>query len=522
MRQALSGVLERYPRLSALACGLVAALGFPPLGLWPLALIGMAGLAALLARTGGWKRAALIGWLFGWAHFTFANNWIATAFTYQANMPPALGWAAVPLLAIYLAVYPAIGAALARAVGGARPLPLAFALAGSWVLSEWLRSWVFTGYAWDPFGLVFLGPFDRPGLAALLPWLGTYALSGLAVLVAGGLAMLAAARLWGRALAVLVLVAVGMYLPGPATMPGTLPVTVVQPGFRQDDLNRPELYEAQFMQLAQATAPRRDPGKRLVLWPESGMPDYLRDGYPRRYYLSTTAGADPRFARTRIGRTIGDGSLLLTGAVDLQIEDGRATGAYNAVTVVDPAGNLLGSYRKAHLVPYGEYLALRWLLEPLGATRLVAGTTDFIPGPGPRTLDLGAYGKAGVQVCYEITFAGQVVDRANRPDYLFNPSNDGWFGMFGPPQHLGQARMRAIEEGLPVLRATVNGISAVIDAHGIVRAHLPTSHVPGRIDAVVPRALPATWFAQLGNVLSLAWGIAILAVSLLVRRRRAS
>jgi apolipoprotein N-acyltransferase len=250
------------------------------------------------------------------------------------------------------------------------------------------------------------------------------------------------------------------------------------------------------------------------------MPDYLRDGYPRRYYLSTTAGADPAFARARIGRTIGDGSLLLTGAVDLKIENGRAVGAYNAVTAVDPAGNLIASYRKAHLVPYGEYLALRWLLEPLGASRLVAGSTDFIPGPGPRTLDLGAYGKAGVQVCYEITFAGQVVDRANRPDYLFNPSNDGWFGRFGPPQHLGQARMRAIEEGLPILRATVNGISAVIDAHGVLRAHLATSHVPGRIDAVVPRALPPTWFARFGNVLSLAWAIAILALSLLVRRRR--
>ena len=267
---------------------------------------------------------------------------------------------------------------------------------------------------------------------------------------------------------------------------------------------------------------RATTGRRLVLWPESGLPDYLRDGYPQRYYIGSTAGADPAFARRRIGQVIGPGSLLLTGAVDLKIADGQAGGAYNVVSVLDSQGRILGSYSKAHLVPYGEYLALRWLLEPLGASRLVAGTTDFIPGPGPRTLDLGAYGKAGVQVCYEITFAGQVVDRAHRPDYLFNPSNDGWFGLFGPPQHLGQARMRAIEEGLPVLRATVNGISAVIDAHGVVRAHLPTSHVPGRIDAVVPRALPATWFAALGNVLSLAWGIAILGLSLLVRRRRGS
>jgi apolipoprotein N-acyltransferase len=507
-----------WPRLSAMACGLAAATGFPPLNLWPVALLGMAGLAALLVRTTGWRQAAGLGWLFGVAHFTFANNWIATAFTYQANMPAALGWVAVPLLALYLAVYPAIGAALARGIGGNRPVPLAIALGGAWALSEWLRSWVFTGYAWDPLGLMLLGPFDRPGLAALLPWMGTYALSGLAALIGGGLAALLAARAWWRSALVAVLLAIGMYLPGPAERPGALAVTLVQPGFEQDELDRPELYEAQFQQLAQITRPRRDRGRRLVLWPESGLPDYLRDGYPRRYYLATTAGGDPRYARARIGKTIGPGSLLLTGAVDLEIENGKAVGAYNVVTAIDAAGNLRASYRKAHLVPYGEYLALRWLLEPLGATRLVAGSIDFIPGPGPRTIDLGRFGEAGVQICYEIVFSGQVVNRANRPDYIFNPSNDGWFGHFGPPQHLGQARMRAIEEGLPVLRATVNGISAIVDAHGVVRAHLPTSHRPGRIDALVPPALPATWFAQLGNALSLGWALIAFAACLLVRR----
>ncbi len=489
--------LAAHPRLTALASGLLAASGFPPLNLWPLALLGVAGLAALIARSAGWGHAARLGWLFGAAHFTFANNWIATAFTYQAEMPAFLGWIAVPLLALYLAVYPAVAAGLARALAGTRPLPLAFAFGGAWAVAEWLRSWVFTGYAWDPLGLMLLGPFDRPGLAALL--LG--------------------ARAWLRAGAVFALVAIGMYLPGPPARPGTVAVTLIQPGFAQEEIDDPRQYEAQFRELARLTAPRHDDGARLVLWPESGLPDYLRPGYPARYYLATTAGADPEFARARIARTIGRGSLLLTGAVDLEIAGGKAIGAYNAVTALDDRGRFVGSYRKAHLVPYGEYLALRWLLEPLGATRLVAGTIDFIPGPGPRTLELGAFGRAGVQICYEIIFAGQVVDRANRPDFIFNPSNDGWFGAFGPPQHLAQARMRAIEEGLPVLRATVNGISAVIDAHGVVRAHLPTSMEGARIDTVVPPALAPTWFARLGNPLSLLWAVAFLALSLLVRRR---
>jgi apolipoprotein N-acyltransferase len=169
-------------------------------------------------------------------------------------------------------------------------------------------------------------------------------------------------------------------------------------------------------------------------------------------------------------------------------------------------------------VPYGEYLPLRPVLEPLGLNRLVPGAIDFLPGPGPQTLDLGAFGKAGVQVCYEIVFSGEVAERGRRPDYLFNPSNDGWFGAFGPPQHLAQARMRAIEEGLPILRSTTTGISAVIDAHGVVRDHLPQLRA-GRIDGVVPRALPQTLFARLGNILAFGWAMVFLALALVAMRR---
>ncbi len=516
----LWAAIASHPRIAALACGLVAALGFPPLGLWPLALVGLAAFVALIARATDWKHAARLGWLFGVAHFTFANNWIAAAFTHQSEMPAFLGWIAVPLLALYLAVYPAIAAGLARAVGRPSPLPLALAFGGAWAVSEWLRSWVFTGYAWDPLGLMFLGPFDRQGLAALLPWLGTYALSGLAALIAGGLAAMIAARAWLRVAAIFLLLAIGMYLPGPQSREGSREFTLIQPGFRQAEIDDPAEFENQFQTLARLTAPRRDKGERLVLWPESGLPDYLRPGYPKRYYLATTAGADPEFARDRIAEVIGKGSVLMSGAVDLKVENGRAVGAYNAVTALDDRGGFVGSYYKAHLVPYGEYLALRWLLEPLGATRLVAGSIDFIPGPGPRTIELGEWGRVGVQICYEIVFSGQVADRGDRPDFIFNPSNDGWFGHFGPPQHFAQARMRAIEEGLPVLRATVNGISGVIDAHGVVRAYLPTSFTGGRIDGRIPLPLAPTWFARTGNILPLGWAALLIALSLLVRRRR--
>ena len=508
----------RHPRWSALFLGIVSALGFRPLALWPLTLIAVGALLLLIARTVRIRDALALGWLFGWGHFTLGNNWIATAFTYQAEMPAVLGWLAVPLLALYLAIYPAVAAGAARALAGpGARWPLALAFAGCWIVAEWLRAWVFTGYAWNPLGIVLLGGFSSQGLAALAPWLGTYALSGLAALIAAGGAVLLARRRLVPLGLLAGIVAMAQFLPAPEQRVTDLPMTLVQPDLRQHVLNDSSQYEAQFQRIAGLSLPLKPGGRRLVLWPESGVPDYLRDGYPQHYYDQMTAGHDPAFARTRIGRVIGPGSLLMTGAVDLEIADGQAVGARNVVTAIDADGRIRAGYAKAHLVPYGEYLALRWLLEPLGATRLVAGSIDFWPGPGPRTLDLGAWGKAGIQICYEITFSGEVVDRSHRPGYIFNPSNDGWFGAWGPPQHLAQARLRAIEEGLPVLRATTTGISAVIDAHGIVR-HSVSSYRAERIDALVPAALPPTLFARLGNALPLIWAAVLIALALVARR----
>ena len=507
-----------HPRKIALALGALAATGFQPLGLWPLTLLAMAGLIALVGRAPGWKQAAVIGWCFGVGHFSLGNNWIATAFTYQANMPAWLGWVAVVLLSLYLAVYPALAALIGWLARRSAPA-FVLALAGGWIVTEWLRSWVFTGFAWNPLGVAALGGYDRPGLALLLPWLGTYALSGLVVLLAGAWW---AASVRGRrdplALALILAPLAALGLPQLVMVPEQLSArryTLVQPDIRQDVLNDPAWFEWQFQRLA---ALSRGQGERLVLWPESGVPDYLRDGYPQRYYLDTF-GADPRLARQRLAAAIGPGAMLLTGSVDLEIARDRVVGARNVVTALDHTGTIRAGYAKAHLVPYGEYLALRWLLEPLGVERLVPGGIDFWPGPGPRTIDLGRHGRAGIQICYEIIFSGQAVDRASRPDFLFNPSNDGWFGAWGPPQHLAQARLRAIEEGLPVLRSTTTGISAVIDGRGVVRQHVPRL-LPGRVDGQVPVALAPTLFSRLGNVLPLLWAIGLLAAAVVASRRR--
>ena len=517
-----------WPGLAAAMLGLVAACGFPPLHAWYIALPALALFVAHIHAAPNWRSSLWRGWSFGWAHLTLANNWIATAFTYQAKMPEILGWAAVPLLCVYLAVYPALAALLAHlAVRRAGPLAFGAVFAAAWIVTEWLRSWVFTGYPWPPLGLMLLGGWESEGLAMVLPWLGTYALSGLVILIGAAFLFLASQTdvpRWQRiagAASLVTAITFAMVRPTYWVEEPGIRYTLVQPLIPQEEMNDGSKFEEQFQRTASLTMDNAGQS-RIVLWPESALPDFLEDGYPDRYYRSTTYAASPSMARKRVGAVIGAQSTLLTGVVNLAIgirEDGTegAVTARNSVLALNGEGEITHHYAKSHLVPYGEYLPLEDWLSAIGLARLTTGTVPYDPGPGPQTLDLGEHGRAGVQICYEIVFSGQVVDRDNRPDYLFNPSNDGWFGSWGPPQHLAQARMRALEEGLPVLRSTTTGISAVIDANGIVRQHVPSGEA-GKLEGIVPAAKPPTLFSQWGNALPLAWAALLLLLGLGVPR----
>jgi apolipoprotein N-acyltransferase len=176
---------------------------------------------------------------------------------------------------------------------------------------------------------------------------------------------------------------------------------------------------------------------------------------------------------------------------------GQLTGARNSLYALDHKGTILARYDKAHLVPGGEYLPLRRIAEPLGLARLVPGSLDFLPGPGPVTWRLPGLPALAPNICYEIIFPGAIVDRGARPGFILTVSNDAWFGKSGPPQHHAQARLRAIEEGLPVVRVTPTGLSGVIDARGGLHHMLPTDG-PAHALVALPAALPATPFARAG------------------------
>ncbi len=491
-------LLDRRPKLAALLAGFLSATGFEPLKLWPVTLACFALLILLIERAPDRRAALLRGWLFGVGHFMLGLNWIAHAFTYQDAMPHWFGYGAVALLSLYLAVYPALATFgawwLTRRLAPGKPLPLLLFFAACWIASEYLRAIVFTGFAWNPLGVIWL----PTGVAIASTIIGTYGLGALAILAAGALVLAARRHIKPAATIVAPLLALtlwGLLAQAPATPAGAPRIRVVQPNIGQDEKYSAELEQAHFRTLAALSGTPR-PAPRLLFWPEAAIPAYL--------------DMEPLW-RERLAALLGPGDLLMTGANKVyykQVDKGGYSetvlaGANNSVWIVTPDARLPARYDKAHLVPYGEYLPMRSILQPLGLSRLVPGDADFWPGPGPQSLTLpAALGrpelKMGVQVCYEIIFSGQVVDEANRPAFLFNPSNDAWFGSWGPVQHLAQARLRAIEEGLPIIRATPTGVSAVIDARGhVLRALGP--HRAGFLDGGLPPPLPRTPFARLGN-----------------------
>ncbi len=486
------------PAVAALMLGALSATGFAPLNLWPVTLLCVAALLALLTRASSSRRAFAIGYGFGVGQFTCGLNWIAHAFTFQEAMPHWLGYPAVFLLSLYLAVYPAAATAIGWRLARGMPEALVFLMAAAWLLTEYLRATLFTGFAWNPLGAIWLDT----GLEHAAPVIGTYGLGAVAMLAAGALWLVAERRRRWAMIILLPIAAValvGLTASRPKTPDGPA-IAVVQPNMGLRAREHPDYEERNFARLARLSRAAAGTRPRLLFWPEAAVPAIL--------------DMEPRWRR-RVASLLRPGDVLMTGGDKYHMratdkpyyEAGDLMGANNSLWVLTADARLIERYDKAHLVPYGEYLPMRPLLSAIGLSRIVPGDVDFWPGPGPRTLALPASGdrpplNMAVQICYEIVFSGQVVDRANRPHFLFNPSNDAWFGSWGPPQHLAQARLRAVEEGLPVIRSTPTGISAVIAADGRIVASLPLGKA-GTIATALPAAQSPTPFARAGNVLPL-------------------
>ena len=514
------GPALRYPAFLSLLPGALSAIGFAPFDVWPVTLGCFAVWMWLVHDASGLKPALLRGWLFGLGQFAVGNNWLQHPFAFQDAMPQWLGYVGVALASCYLAIYPMLAAGLAwrlaspRSAGDTQGAPGAsyvLVFGAAWIVTEWLRGTMLGGYPWNPLGVIWV---PLPRIAGLAAQIGTYALSGGTILVAGGLGLLAWRR-WKLAAAMgLILGAVAItHAPTTPDKQQSAHVRIIQPNLGEEERPTP-FYAENNLRAIEALVGKPGPNPRLIVWPEGALRYSIEDGYPPQYY----DGAAPFSVRQRIAAQLGPRDIVLAGGNGLQFDArGDLSTATNSIFALDARGAILARYDKAHLVPFGEYLPLRPLMTALGLSRLVPGDVDFADGPGPRTIPLPGFGDVGMQVCYEIIFSGHVADPAHRPALIFNPSNDSWFGTWGPPQHLAQAQLRAIEEGVPIIRATPTGISAVIDADGRLLATVPMRRA-GAIEVPLPAAHPPTLFSRLGNWMALITAALMLFLAVAIRR----
>ncbi|MEL6600930.1 MAG: apolipoprotein N-acyltransferase [Pseudomonadota bacterium] len=478
-----------------LACmaGGLTVVGLPPFSWLVVVPVAFSAFFLVLRKVPA-LRAFLVGWAFGLGQFGFGISWIAGSFYIDAESFGALAIPAVAGLSAGLALFPAMASALFAVIAQRRPLggiAACLLLATSWVATEWLRGHVLTGFPWN---LAAYALVDHAALRQPAAWVGSYGLSFLTVLVGvmPGAAYSVAPRQQSAVLVLCAVAIIGLWGAGTLRLGTETPspgvdLRIVQGNVPQREKWAPGNRDATLQRYLDLST--RPGNVDLLLWPETAFPGFLDEDAP---------------ARARIAVALPEGTRLLTGVPDRVERDG-GTSYFNTVQAYDNSGEILTGYAKHHLVPFGEYVPLRdWL--PI--ERLTEGLGDFTPGPGPRTLAIPGAPLVAVAICYEIIFPGHVVDGLFRPDWIFNATNDAWFGTsIGPEQHLAAARMRAVEEGLPVVRAANTGISAVIDANGDVVARLDTGET-GTIDAGLPGPRAPTLYARFGD-----WTLLVLIVA---------
>jgi len=506
--------------LLAFLAGAASALAMPPYDLFPVLLITLPVLVWLIDGTVGPQRrsrigaAIAVGWAFGFGYFLAGLWWVGAAFLVEADV---FGWMlpiAIVLLPGGLALFPALAAGLARLFWRNGPQRI-FILALFLSLSELARGVVLTGFPWNAFG------YALTGSPVLMQSASLFGINGLTVLTLFIFASPAAlsgggsrrARVCVPALGLVLFAAIAGYgvlrLSQAQSVADTgLTLRIVQPAIPQAEKWQPENRNRIFADYLTLSDTSSSPetagigGVDMLIWPESALP-FLFDFEP---------GALPAIAALLPPET-----TLITGmqrlerdppdpqsgdpqSGDSQAGEGVAR-IYNSVMLIDHQGTILDIYDKAWLVPFGEFLPFQSLLESVGLRQLTNVIGGFSAGPGPKSLSTETIAPFAPLVCYEAIFTGAFVDMETRPDWILNVTNDAWFGDSpGPWQHLRQARLRAVEEGLPLVRAANNGISAVVDPYGRIVSRLGLD-VRGVIDSTLPGNLPTTRFRKSGGLM---------------------
>jgi apolipoprotein N-acyltransferase len=486
--------LAGWKRFAAsLVAGGLSALAFEPFNIFAAQLLGYAALVLLLEGVPDARRRtfrfALTGWAFGFGQFLVGLYWIGNAFEVDAANH---AWQIPFVLALLpggLALFPALACVVATGFwqnGPARVLVLSAALA----LSQYLRGHILTGFPWN---LAAYGWGAVPEILQSASVLGSYGLSLITILLGVSLAELCArgrprAYILPGSMAVLfALIWTGGAIRLDATVPDVpnVRLRIVQPNIPEAEKFEPQFVTRNWRRLLGLSRAEQGPEPTHIIWPESAPPFFL--------------GREPA-ALDEIAVLTGTNHVLITGAARVATNAEGERKYYNSVYVFGHGGRLAGLYDKFHLVPFGEYLPMESFFHALGIDKLVNSPGGFSAGPGPRTLVVPGAPLVSPLICYEAIFPDQVTG-SPRPKWLVNVTNDAWFGTFsGPYQHLLSVRVRAIEEGLPIVRAAGTGISAIIDPLGRIKGELGMNRM-GVVDGTLPQALPPTFYALHGDVL---------------------
>jgi apolipoprotein N-acyltransferase len=508
----------------ALTAGALSALAMAPFNAWPVLFFTFPVMVWLIdgsaaGRMRGLPAAAMAGWWFGLGYFVPGLYWIGYAFLVDA---PTFAWLlpfAILGLPAYLALFTAFGFALARLIW-TRDASRVLALAATLTIGEWLRGHALTGFPWNAFGYALTEPLALAQTASLI---GLWGMTFLTIAIFASPAALIDGSSRGRrpwiapALALTLLVVMGVYgvvrlALHPTRQVAGVKLRIMQPNLPQDArFNYSAKAEVMRKYLAlsdRATGPQstgvRD--ANILIWPESAFPFFL------------TREAD---AMAQIADLLPKGTVLVTGAVRAPDAPpgSRITRAYNSIYVIDHDGSVLSVYDKLYLVPFGEFLPLQDWMEKLGFVQLTKVQGGFIPGTRRKTMEVPGAPPMLPLICYEAVFSGDIETRGDRPGWIVNLTNDGWFGIStGPYQHLQQARLRAIEQGLPLVRAANTGVSAVIDPVGRIVARLGLG-AEGVLDSGLPAAIAPTVYARNGDIPAAV--IVALAIVIVIRRRKA-
>jgi apolipoprotein N-acyltransferase len=520
--------LRGWRRVAAgIAAGGVSALALAPFNLFLLLwatipvfvwLIDGATEADGRSRGRRFLSGAAAGWCFGFGYFLAGLWWIGAAFLVDGDQFAWLMPIAVVILPAGLAVFWGLGAGVAALLwccGWPRILVFASAFAAV----EWLRGHVLTGFPWNAFGYTLT---PSPVMMQSAAVVGLWGLTLAAFII-----FAAPAALWPavpparRGASAFAAFAVALFvahlgfgairLAGAEDPTGGPRVRIVQPALDQSEkwqVENDDEIVARYLELSR-TASGADPDlddPTVLVWPESAFPFLIAD---RPDVLSAIADLLP------------EGTTLVTGAVRADEPAGDSIEAFNSVLVIDDRGTITAAYDKVHLVPFGEYLPLRPLFDFFGIRQLVAIPEGFSVGAARLTLTLPGAPPFAPLICYEIIFPGAVLATGLRPGWLLNLTNDTWFGDTpGPYQHFLQGRVRAVEEGLPLVRAANSGISGIVDSYGRVVSSLGLG-AAGIINGNIPEAVALTFYARARDSLFLGfWLVCLVAASIARGRRR--